>query len=48
MSISQRIALILVAVFLILFGLSGLGLDLGIVVALMALVAGIVLLIAEW
>ena len=48
MNINQRIALILVAIFLIIFGLSGLGLDLGILVALMALVSGIVLLIAEW
>ncbi|MFP3853281.1 MAG: hypothetical protein ACLFWD_03185 [Anaerolineales bacterium] len=48
MSINQRIALLLVAIWLILFGLSGLGLDMGILVALLALVAGIVLLIAEW
>ena len=48
MNISQRIALLLVAIWLIIFGLSGLGLNMGILVPLLALVAGIVLLIAEW
>lgn len=48
MSISQRIALLLVASWLILFGLSGFGLSLGILIPLLALVAGVALLIAEW
>jgi hypothetical protein len=48
MKINQRIALLLVALFLVLYGLSGLGLSTGIILPLVALAAGVVLAIAEW
>jgi hypothetical protein len=48
MKINQRIALLLVALFLVLYGLSGLGLSTGIILPLVALAAGVVLAITEW
>ena len=48
MKINQRSALLLVALFLVLYGLSGLGISTGIILPLVALAAGVVLAIAEW
>lgn len=47
MAITRNIGMLLLAIFLILYGLSGLGLGLGILVALVALVAGIFILIGR-
>ena len=47
MTITRNIGMLLLAIFLILYGLSGLGLGVGILVALVALVAGIFILIGR-
>ncbi|MEX0788874.1 MAG: hypothetical protein WD040_08780 [Anaerolineales bacterium] len=47
MRITRNIGFLLLGIFLILYGLSGLGLGLGIIVALVALVAGIFILIEK-
>ena len=48
MRIDKRLALLLVGLFLVLYGIASFGLPLGILVPLVALIAGIAVLVTNW